>query len=45
KSLFRSLNSKNSKLVEYSNSYHELLNEEKTRLLAYVEIESWLQNK
>ncbi len=44
KKLFRSFTSKKNKLVEYPNSYHELLNEESVRSLAYKEIEDWLQN-
>lgn len=44
KILFTSFASKNNRLVEYPDSYHELLNEETIRPLAYKEIEDWLQN-
>ena len=43
KKLFKSFSSSDKKLVEYAESYHELLNEDKVRMLAYQEIENWVQ--
>ena len=44
KNLFASFGFEDNKLVEYPDSYHELLNEDSVRLLAYKEIEDWLQD-
>ncbi len=44
KNLFASFASDKNKLVEYPDSYHELLNEESVRSLAYKEIEDWLES-
>ncbi|MGB0494742.1 MAG: lysophospholipase [Kangiellaceae bacterium] len=44
KTLFALLKSQDNKLVEYPDSYHELLNEKSTRSSAYNEIEDWLHS-
>ena len=42
KEMFEQMSSDNKKLVDYPDSYHEVLNEDKERFEAYDDIEQWL---